>query len=43
MPAILSSPFVFPLWMVAKVLVGEKKADKLFPTLQVFETLPTWV
>jgi hypothetical protein len=41
--SLLISPFVFPLWIVAKVFIGEKKADRLFPTLHVFETLPSWV
>lgn len=40
---ILLSPFIFPLWMVAKVLVGEKKADAWFPSLAVYEDMPTWV
>lgn len=41
--AILISPFIFPLWLLVKGFVGEKKADRLFPTLNVFDDLPTWV
>lgn len=40
---IFISPFIFPLWMVAKVLFGEKKADAWFPSLAVYEDMPTWV
>lgn len=41
--AITISPFIFPLWILVKGFVGEKRADKVFPTLDVFEDLPTWV
>jgi hypothetical protein len=40
---ILLSPFIFPLWIVAKVLFGEKKADAWFPSLAVYEDMPSWV
>jgi hypothetical protein len=40
---VLISPFLFPLWILAKVFMGETKADRLFPTLNVFEDVPTWV
>lgn len=40
---IILSPFIFPLWMLVKVLFDEKKADKWFPSLAVYENLPSWV
>jgi len=40
---IVISPFLFPLWIMAKVIFGEKKADIWFPSLAVYEDLPSWV
>ncbi len=40
---VLLSPFVFPLWLLSKVLFGEKKADAWFPSLAVYANMPSWV
>ncbi len=37
------APFLFPAWMITKTCIGEEKADKKFPSLSIFEELPTWV
>lgn len=37
------APFLFPAWMITKVFVGEKRADWYFPSLDIFEHLPSWV
>lgn len=41
--AVILAPFLFPAWMITKVFIGEKRADKQFPSLGVFENLPSWV
>ncbi len=40
---IVISPIIFPLWFLVKGILGEKRADKYFPTLNVFEHGPVWV
>lgn len=37
------SPLLFPAWMITKAFVGEERADKRFPSLAIFEDLPSWV
>lgn len=40
---IILSPFIFPLWMIVKVFWGEEKANAWFPSLSIYDDLPSWV
>ncbi len=40
---IILAPFLFSAWMMTKICIGEKRADKRFPSLSIFDTLPSWV
>jgi|GEM_PF-3293757 len=37
------SPFLFLIWLIAKVVYGEKKADTWFPSLALYDDMPSWV
>jgi prepilin signal peptidase PulO-like enzyme (type II secretory pathway) len=41
--SIMLSPIIFPLWLVIKALLWEKKADTALPALSVFDQSPAWV
>lgn len=40
---IIISPFLFPLWLITKVVYSPKKADSWFPSLALYDDMPTWV
>lgn len=40
---LLLFPFVTPLWLVARILLWEKYADRMFPSFMTIDDLPTWV
>lgn len=42
-PSVLLSPLFFPFWIVIKALFGEKKADKIIPSIEKLDNLPSWV
>ncbi|MBP7773784.1 prepilin peptidase, partial [Candidatus Gracilibacteria bacterium] len=41
--SVVALPFFFPFWMITKILLGEKKADKFIPTVAKMDNLPSWV
>ena len=41
--SVLLSPLFFPFWIVVKLFFGEKKADKIIPSIQKLDNLPSWV
>lgn len=42
-PSVLLSPLFFPFWIVMKALFGEKKADRIIPSIEKLDNLPSWV
>ena len=40
---ILFVPLFFPFWLVLKMVLGEKKADLLVPSIAFMDDTPTWV
>ncbi len=40
---IMLAPVLFLMWMIVRIFIGEKRADSLFPSLRIFEELPSWV
>ncbi len=43
MAEVLTLPFFFPFWMIVKMFLGEKRADKWIPSISAIDNVPTWV
>lgn len=41
--SLLLVPFVFPFWLIAKILFWEKNADRWIPSIEKMDQLPSWV
>lgn len=41
--SVVTLPFFFPFWIIAKIFLGEKNADRLIPTVAKMDHLPSWV